>query len=229
MASKAQRLSLLRSLILGAACLLAVQAMAGEDVFGLRLSGGYGLSLNSSTEFSSAFNPADSYPLSPGIPTGAEILYSPVRNLDLSLGLFPVFMTRSYTTGFFDAGTGMDVVGHRSDSATFMPVFLSAYLQRPLLGSWELLLGLGAGLVPATAVNSSDDQGQVIQPLNLDAGFAVRALLGLAWSFNPRLRFGLSLQALAFSQHEFFPAFGWSAVTQNYEQVAPQLFAELRL
>lgn len=205
--------------------LLASVAWAGADDpnLGLRLSGGYGFSLNSQTD------PLATYPESPGIPTGAELLYFATDHVQLSLGVFPVFMNRTYAANFFNLSTSQVVQGQETDSATFMPVIMSIYIEQPLGGVFSLFESVGFGVVPATSVSRSNDQGVVETPQSLDAGFALRGSLGLAAAINRNFRLGIEVQELDFNQSILSPLAGWYGQTADFNQVAPMLFAEARI
>jgi opacity protein-like surface antigen len=218
-----------QGLPLGALLLLTAKGIANDGSFGLRLAGGYGFSLNSTVPLTIPVKPQNSYAQSPGIPTVAEVLYSPEENFDISLGVFPVIMSRSYEAIFYDQASLQNINGNRTDTATFLPVMVSAYLGRDVLDKLNFFVGFGIGVVPAAQISSSDDQGQTIQPTNLDAGLALRGALGLGWAINSNVRLGLEAQAIEFSQHALSPAQGWSGSTQNFLQAAPLVFGEVRL
>jgi hypothetical protein len=93
----------------------------------------------------------------------------------------------------------------------------------------DLEVGFGLGIAPATQINSSDNVGQTIPSTHVDAGLAIRALGGFSWELNRNFQIGVDLQALEFSQHTLVPGTGWIGATQNFEQVAPMLWAEVRL
>jgi hypothetical protein len=188
----------------------------------VRIAGGYGFSLNSGNQDFS--NTPSTYPLSPGIPASIEFLYPVLRNVDLGLGVYPVFMDRQFTTAEVNASAQFVPV-QETDNATFLPILLSAYVNSPLTDKVRAFEGLGLGIVPATQVTSSFDQGFPGTSYGLDAALAVRAALGVEASLGHGVSLGLEVQGLFFDQH-IINGTGWSASTKDLNQIAPMIEAE---
>ncbi|MGH7442247.1 MAG: hypothetical protein ACREKE_06185, partial [bacterium] len=161
-------------------------------------------------------------PLSPGIPTGAEILYAASPDLKFSLGVFPVTSDVKYSESYSwstvptPASTDWSDTAVVNSPATYLPILFSVYYSHPLWWEgWETFVGFGLGVVPATSVTQTVTYTNVQgdnHPSNtssqetLDAGFALRGVLGVDKAIAERygvfssFKVGLELQDLAFDQ-----------------------------
>jgi len=75
--------------------------------------------------------------------------------------------------------------------------------------------------VPATVIDESSGNQQ-----HLDAGFALRAMLGIGMKVTKSVRLGIGVQELMFSQHPLTKLGGWMAATQDFSQVAPLIYGD---
>jgi hypothetical protein len=196
-------------------------AYSSEDSsqWALRFSGGYGFSLNSTVENFTVGSP-NVYPLSSGIPTGVEALYSVNQNLGLGLGVFPEFMSQKFRMSNLAHTDDVEV----TETATFLPVLFDIYLGQSLGRDLSLFIGVGTGVVPANTHNFSS-VGGINSSNNLDAGLVFRAQLGLDWAMSRHVHLGLLIQELTFNQTNLNSG-GYS---YDYNQIAPMLYADLKI
>jgi hypothetical protein len=186
-----------------------------QDSYGLRLSGGYGFSLNSSV----GQNPDGSFslvPASQGIPSGAE-LYTVLRpGLQIGLGVFPDLITRNTPVNYFVSGASSSTPGTFTENITLLPVILSLTMKQPLGDGFGIFTSVGAGVLPATTDNTSTGNGTPGYSIQIDAGYAFRGVLGVDKQLMRRVSLGLAVQVLQMNAKTV-----GGAATQNFSQVAP--------
>jgi hypothetical protein len=196
----------------------AIANPPAQDKFGLRLSGGYGLSENTSTGYDSG-GKASVDPQSQGIASGAELYWAPQPRLQLGLGVFPDFVTRSVPSSYYNTPTLTLMSTVITSNINFLPVILSLYMKQPLGDGFGLMMGVGAGVVPATSYTPSASYGNNAGgPVNLDAGLALRGVLGVDKTLGNHFNLGLQVQVLSLS-----PKPVGTSSTDTVDQVAPML------
>ncbi|MGH7441872.1 MAG: hypothetical protein ACREKE_04275 [bacterium] len=241
---------------------------ADASPWGLRLSGGYGFSMNTfgmeggSAIYNSGTGVYDMTPafsadkLSPGIPSSAELLYSCTPRLQWSLGVFPIFSNPKYTSSFTytqipSSASDYSYIQNQSADITYLPVLLSLYFNQPMGSGFTAFAGFGLGVVPATSLtwtstftgtSGTNIPTGYTEYDALDAGFALRGVLGLDYAIQRRysifssFRVGAEFQDLAFDQTILYgntvsgstttAGQGWTGQTSDFNQWAPMLFVE---
>lgn len=210
--------------VLALTLVLAGRAWADDSPgpWGLRASGGYGFSLDkgSPVEVNGLdLRPGGFHAPASGMDAGLEVACALHGGLQFSLGLFPVFIAQSVVVSLPILGEYRETI-----SGTLVPVLANVYLDYALGSSLAFIAGAGAGLAPAATLLRSNPNGYGPSDLAaLDAGLALRGVLGLDWACRPACHLGFLVQGLLLDQ-----AVGGTGLGNDMNQIAPMLYAEYR-
>jgi hypothetical protein len=187
-----------------------------------RVTGGYGLSLNSMQDQDTSFK-QQSAPMSQGIDAGIEGYYDITPDvLSVGLGVYPIAVTRPERRYQYRNAKKALVTENADPSATFVPVMVNVELKQPVARHLDAVADLGLGVAPSTQVYyKSETSGDPDQQQDLNAALAIRFYIGLRESIGEHLGILLGVQDLTFDQ-----AFIGSYGTNDFNQLAPELSAD---
>jgi len=187
-----------------------------------RVTGGYGLSLNSMQDQDTSYK-QQSVPMSQGLDAGIEGFYDITPGvLSVGLGIYPILVTRPERRLTYHKSKTVTAIENADPSATFVPVMLNVELKEPVAKHLDAVADLGLGVAPSSQIYyKSQTAGDPDQQQDLNAALAIRFYIGLRESIGEHLGILLGVQDMTFDQ-AFIGAYG----TNDFNQLAPELSAD---
>jgi len=187
-----------------------------------RVTGGYGLSLNSMQDQDTSLH-QQSVPMSQGLDAGIEGFYDITPNvLSVGLGVYPIFVTRPERRLTYHKSKLVTATENADPSATFVPVMLNLELKEPVAKHLDAVADFGLGVAPSSQIYyKSETSGDPDQQQDLNAALAIRFYIGVRASIGEHLGILLGVQDLTFDQ-----AYIGSYGTNDFNQLAPELSAD---